>query len=204
MRVFKYQMQFCMYEGYEISNADVYWGEIPQKVNFECPSIRITDDSIDGGAGINVKNCLTADILGNGVNKDYLYRNDVFFANHLPQLVRGELKKWKLIGINVSPLSVRLGFANKEFPNELYTAQIEPNDGNVVHTLIEVERKNGSVVKYRLTVNREYPQIHQNIIKEEESLGYKKFVFDYKKYCQHTSLYPEADYYPVEVIDTKE
>lgn len=146
MGIMKYRMEFDKNEGYVISNADIPWGVMPTKINFERSPVRLY--YIDGDNSMvspEVSGCIREPEDSDEVDK-------TFRKNYIKAL-QGRSRTWFLVGVKIDNTGASLLFGNRKTHMGEFL-HICPKVECTRNFEIEVDHEDGSIERYELSVRK--------------------------------------------------
>lgn len=171
MGVFTQRIEIHAEYGYVISNANVGWESMPQKVNIERPGIRVSN------APLKETGHIVADI------DDYIELDDTnenmspdFKTNYI-RILHGELDNWKLMAIRIrKKCDITLAFVNVDTWRE---EDLHIKVPSYLRVTFEKELEDGTVDKYLLILSSEHgeqcsTQLTEYFSHSERVIGFEK------------------------------
>lgn len=107
MRTLSYRLELDAGSGYVISNASTSWDAMPDIENLGNAPIKLSVlPTRTNGANENIEQYFVLNNQDENISPD--------FRANFAKALYGDLHEWKLIGVNITPISVSLMFANEK------------------------------------------------------------------------------------------
>lgn len=172
MRMMSYRRELDCENGYFIANTDVCcWDVVPTPDNYKAPAIRVSNVPLEDGH-------IVSDIADYVSLNEFIedgYVSAEFRENYVAAL-RGELKGWKLVAVNIRPnTSPYLIFVSDNFE---WCEMLYINQAPQLRVMFEVEKENEVFDRYLLEMSDQGHGMHILKVTEYHEHGRYEIVFD--------------------------
>ena len=172
MRMMSYRRELDCENGYFIANTDVCcWDVVPTPDSYKAPAIRVSNVPLEDGH-------IVSDIAGYVSFNEFTeneYVSAEFRGNYVAAL-RGELKGWKLVAVNIRPnTSPCLIFVSDSFK---WCEMLYIDQAPQLRVMFEVKRENEVFDKYLLEMSDQGHGMHILKVTEYYEYGRCEIVFN--------------------------